>query len=523
MKTRILSALLAFLMIFSVFSMSACEYIDFSGIVGEKGEPGEPGQDGKDGIDGENGKDGKDGVDGEDGKDGTDGITPLLRINEETELWEVSYDNGLTWTSMGVKATGENGKDGADGKDGVDGENGKDGVDGKDGIDGEDGFSMSEEQIKNMIDEALSQSLDKSYSNFAKSLISQWQYQMYNNNITVDENTVDIILFAGQSNMCGRAKLTDKENLGIVYDVKIEDAFTYNSNAERVKITEPITANGTSDYGLVPSFLNAYHETTGRKVCACFQSVGGVMLNKFLPYTYDADGNQTYTPTSYYKSMVSKIGKAKSNLEKDGYEIGNIYLVWLQGESDAYYYGYENKYANSIEVNLTEFEDQVDYYYENFSNLLGSLKEDTELDKAFIIRIGHRNTANDMTNACIIEAQNRLGKENDDCILVSTILAGAKVYTRPGESTAVNLMRDSSHYLLEMYNYAGIEAGINAGIYVNSGHCSKPILYEYNNDYLKAIGQYEKVSIDFDLENYLYIPNKNGFNDYRDYISNENP
>ena len=76
------------------------------------------------------------------GANGNDGITPQLRINAETNYWEVSYDEGETWDSMGVKATGEDGKDGLNGKDGVDGKdglNGKDGADGKDGVDGAPG------------------------------------------------------------------------------------------------------------------------------------------------------------------------------------------------------------------------------------------------------------------------------------------------------------------------------------------------------------------------------------------------
>ena len=40
---------------------------------------------------------------------GADGITPQLRINSNTNMWEVSYDNGSTWTSLNVKATGGNG------------------------------------------------------------------------------------------------------------------------------------------------------------------------------------------------------------------------------------------------------------------------------------------------------------------------------------------------------------------------------------------------------------------------------
>ncbi|MBR3437902.1 MAG: hypothetical protein IKH13_00135, partial [Clostridia bacterium] len=34
---------------------------------------------------------------------------PKLRVNGETNFWEVSYDGGKTWTSLGVKATGDEG------------------------------------------------------------------------------------------------------------------------------------------------------------------------------------------------------------------------------------------------------------------------------------------------------------------------------------------------------------------------------------------------------------------------------
>ena len=30
------------------------------------------------------------------------GVTPQLRINSDTNQWEVSYDNGATWASLGV-------------------------------------------------------------------------------------------------------------------------------------------------------------------------------------------------------------------------------------------------------------------------------------------------------------------------------------------------------------------------------------------------------------------------------------
>lgn len=64
--------------------------------------------------------DGKDGAKGDKGDDGT---TPQLKIGEDN-LWNVSYDNGATWVSLGVKATGDAGKDGEDGVTPHIGENG---------------------------------------------------------------------------------------------------------------------------------------------------------------------------------------------------------------------------------------------------------------------------------------------------------------------------------------------------------------------------------------------------------------
>ncbi|MBE6647786.1 MAG: hypothetical protein E7611_09170, partial [Ruminococcaceae bacterium] len=90
------------------------------------------GEDGKDGADGEDGKDGIDGAPGKDGADGADGLTPY--IGENGNWWIGDEDTG-------IKAAGEDGKDGADGNDGVDGEDGKDGADGAPGKDGADGLT----------------------------------------------------------------------------------------------------------------------------------------------------------------------------------------------------------------------------------------------------------------------------------------------------------------------------------------------------------------------------------------------
>jgi hypothetical protein len=40
---------------------------------------------------------------------GVNGVTPLLRINTTTKMWEISVDGGTTYTSMNVKAEGADG------------------------------------------------------------------------------------------------------------------------------------------------------------------------------------------------------------------------------------------------------------------------------------------------------------------------------------------------------------------------------------------------------------------------------
>ena len=64
------------------------------------------------------------------GADGEDGITPQIRINAATNEWEISTDNGDTWASTGVKATGAQGEKGETGAQGIQGEKGETGASG---------------------------------------------------------------------------------------------------------------------------------------------------------------------------------------------------------------------------------------------------------------------------------------------------------------------------------------------------------------------------------------------------------
>lgn len=40
------------------------------------------------------------------GENGVSGVTPIMSIDDMSNTWKVSYDNGKTWVSLGVKASG---------------------------------------------------------------------------------------------------------------------------------------------------------------------------------------------------------------------------------------------------------------------------------------------------------------------------------------------------------------------------------------------------------------------------------
>ena len=75
-------------------------------------------------------------VTGPKGEDGADAVAPKVRINTESNEWELSTDGGETWTGTGVKATGANGENGENGEKGDKGDRG-DAIFAEDGIDAE--------------------------------------------------------------------------------------------------------------------------------------------------------------------------------------------------------------------------------------------------------------------------------------------------------------------------------------------------------------------------------------------------
>ncbi len=109
-----------------------------TGAQGAQGEKGDKGDKGDTGAQGEKGDKGNTGDAGADGV----GIANIEKTSsdENVDTYTITLTNGTTYTFTVTNGTnGTDGKDGKDGVDGKDGTNGTNGVDGKDGANGTDG------------------------------------------------------------------------------------------------------------------------------------------------------------------------------------------------------------------------------------------------------------------------------------------------------------------------------------------------------------------------------------------------
>ena len=176
------------------------------------------------------------------------------------------------------------------------------------------------------------------------------------------ENTVDILLFGGQSNMQGQTESVPE------YNPPVENALEYRflSNS-LIPLCHPVGEDVGEDLikgahlqngSLVPDFCRAYTEKTGRNAIAVHVAKGATTVS------------QWQKGTDRYLAAAKKIGGAIEAAKTLG-NIGKIYYMWLQGESDG------------IELTTKE------KYMELLTALKNDLKADFGIDKFGIIKVGY--------------------------------------------------------------------------------------------------------------------------------------
>lgn len=267
--------------------------------------------------------------------------------------------------------------------------------------------------------------------------------------------TIDIIVFGGQSNMQGQSDaLTDASMVTGAMEYKWcsdsttpltnpvgEDITTAHTQGSAVTASTNLTTwlsnhiAGSACYGytnLVPKFCENYIVQTNRNVMAVHVAKGSTKIENWVP------------GGAGYDILIKKSNAAIDKAIELGFKIGKIYFVWLQGESDA------------LAGNTTE------YYKEQLTTLCNALKTQIGIDKFGIIRVGRFAEAIGATDAttkddAIINAQDQICQENSDFVMLTTSAAdmmSVEEYMNPNVA---------GHYSAKGLEKLGAEAGTALG------------------------------------------------------------
>lgn len=245
--------------------------------------------------------------------------------------------------------------------------------------------------------------------------------------------TVDLIIFAGQSNMSGNggnAALAPKVPAGAGFEYRptsspnalypLVEPFGRN---ERGYISDqPQFQNGT----MVSAFVNTYFQKTGVPVVAVPATCGGTESSFWASPAAKSD-------------LLSRFNKAKIYLGKNNFKIRRKFLVFMQGESDAV----KGISAFDYKNNLTSA------FQPLFAN---------GLEQVFIITPGY--AVNGMYSYDdVVNAQTDLCNSNNMFTLASDVL----------HSAAMNgYLDDAVHYNQQGLNIVGSSAAGRAAVFAGA-------------------------------------------------------
>ena len=216
----------------------------------------------------------------------------------------------------------------------------------------------------------------------------------------VVRDTVDIVIFAGQSNMAGAggdSSAAPVPTKGTAYEynlvsdddrklIPLQEPFGDGTNKSHIVNGKFVSGNGT----LSSAFANAYYKQTGVPLVGVPAAWGGTTTRHWLK-----EGMLTTTN--------KRLTSCKKFLKKNKIKVRHIYVLWYQGESDA-------QYAISADTNI-----------KNMKKIFKKFKKNG-VEKMFIIKIAQQ--INFMgQNDYIQGAQEKLCKMNKNFIMATRIPA----------------------------------------------------------------------------------------------------
>lgn len=234
-------------------------------------------------------------------------------------------------------------------------------------------------------------------------------------------DTVDLAIFAGQSNMSGRGNADEAtvcdENAGFEYKaisnptelVAIKEPFGLGEDKKGA--IEDFNSNGTTKRtgSMVSSVVDEYYKQTGRQLVAVSASKGGTTTAEWK--------------SNYINDAVERLESAEKYLSGNGISIGRIFVVWCQGESDG---------DNSV---------SADIYTANTKDLFNAFKQHGA-EKCFMVQIGHYRDGGttDEKYQVIRDAQSALCESDENFVLAGSF------------EPYIDDMKDKYHYNQATYN-----------------------------------------------------------------------
>lgn len=164
-------------------------------------------------------------------------------------------------------------------------------------------------------------------------------------------NRIDVFLLIGQSNARGVGNAAESV-------MPNENCFEYLSSNEIIKMRR-VLEKSEGDGTIAPAFSNRWNELTGNKVCFIHEAKDGSRIK-----------NWNHDNNCFLNDAIKKFNNACKKLSKS-YKVGNKYVLWIQGESDA-------KYGS----------DAI-YYKESLKAIANRLKAECNIDKMFVSLTGY--------------------------------------------------------------------------------------------------------------------------------------
>ena len=249
------------------------------------------------------------------------------------------------------------------------------------------------------------------------------------------ENTVDLIIFMGQSNMAGRGIVdaahpqpAPRLTRGAGYEYRaVSDPENLHVLREPFGLQED-RPGGIDDLrmktgSLATAFVNTWFAQTGVPVVGVSASKGGSRIEEWLP------------GSRYLTDAIERLRAARGYLAGRGWTVRRCLVLWCQGESDGD--------AGTPRI----------VYQKRFEQMFSALQR-AGVEDCLLIQIGCYNGGDpNIDYAPIRQAQQELCRKLAHVHLVSGAFAGMK---------ARGLMKDAFHYYQQAYNEVGAEAACNA-------------------------------------------------------------